>query len=105
MVQEQGAGRPWTIQVVEYISSLRNQSNAPPVGYHWRPSDRSRVDWLHPHIADTALSPASPLSQAHLTTEQISLEDIVALPIADFGVPPRRPDGEAVLRRTRQGVE
>ncbi len=105
IVQDDTARRSWSVRVLGYIILVTDQAGTELLAYHWHPAGGNRVDWPHLHVADPALNPASILAKAHLPTAQISLQDVIRLTITEFGVPPRRPDWEAVLLRTRQGVE
>jgi hypothetical protein len=108
---EEGSG--WRIRTVHYSYGIHDSDRREIVIYHWHPLGAV----THPHvhighgavptsllmqaglgIAANALRPD--LARAHLPTGPVSIEDVLRLAIADFGVRPRRADWETVLRQT-----
>jgi hypothetical protein len=76
------------------------------LAYHLHTQGPSPIVDPHLHVSgiwrtDLATSSRAPeLDDLHLPTGGISLSDVVRLLIVEFGVEPRRPDWESVLRRT-----
>ena len=104
IVREGADQRGWTIQIIEYIYSLRDESDTAFLANHWHPSDGNRVRHAHLHGRAGALSSASPLRRVHVATGMVALGDVLLTAIDEFGVQPRerhQHDWRYVLAETR----
>jgi hypothetical protein len=68
--------------------------------YHFEPA--SGVSEPHLHVNAEASWARKGLRKKHLVTGRVSLEDVVQMLIDDFGVPPRKANWRASLKRSRR---
>lgn len=92
-MQERGA---WRVSTRAYMYELQTESGELVWSYHWHPD--STVTVPHVHIGHTQLAEdAVLLYKAHHPTGRISLESVIRICIAEYGVTPRRDDWEKIL--------
>ncbi len=104
LVETPGERLPWTAEIVAYHYGFDDQDGKEILAYHWHPDGRVTEPHLHlgAGAVDGRLRPD--LAGAHLPTRDITLQDVLRLAIAEFGVGSLRLDWEAVLHRTREAI-
>ena len=80
-----------------YRYRIMNADRREILSYHWHPEGQSPITFHHLHIGNGAMAGREELQTAHLPTGYVSVGDIIAMLIRDFGVAPRRPDWESLL--------
>lgn len=85
--------------VVSYFYALVDRSGVESIAFHWHPAPRFAAP-VRPHVhVSAALRPRQPngerglvpLDKRHLPTGPVSLADVVAMPIEEFGAEPLAP--------------
>jgi hypothetical protein len=72
--------------------------------YHWHPT--SAVRNPHAHIGATQLREDAVLSyRAHYPTGRVSLESVIRVCIAEYGVSPMKPDWDQVIGTRERDFE
>lgn len=98
----------YRVQTVSYEYQALSREEHEILAFHWHPIGLSDVTDPHLHIS-SRLNPIEmgrdqdllPLAEMRLPTGFVTLEDVVRLLIAEFGIRPRRPDWDAILRENR----
>jgi hypothetical protein len=86
-----------------YFFQISEQAHREILAYHWHPDGRSRMTTPHLHVSSRLpliqLSENSTvsLSDMHLPTGVVTIQEIVRLLIVEFQVEPRRSDWDAIL--------
>lgn len=98
---------PFQMRTVQYLYAFSTPQGQEILSFHWTPEaiGANVVTTPHLHIGSviavgqTALRPGD-LHKAHIPTGSVSVEAVVRLAIAEFGVEPLRPNWEEVLQGT-----
>lgn len=96
---------PWKVTTVAYYYTLRESGGSEIISYQWHPNQRSAVTYPHLHLGAGAGDLRSGLTESHLPTGRVALEDFVRLLIEGFGARPLREDWEEVLEKSRAEFE
>ena len=99
---------PFVVRTESYLYRFLTSEEHEFLAFHWHPIGLSDVVDPHLHLS-SRLNPIDmgrnqdplPLAEMHIPTGFVTLEDVVRLLIAEFGIRPRRPDWETVLRENR----
>lgn len=97
--------RSWRIALLAYNYMLLTPNGPEICSYQWDTEGLSSVTYPHLHIGRgatgnvTTFGPSG-LHRIHFPTRHITIEDVLRLAIAEFGVEPRRPDWESILNET-----
>lgn len=92
---------PWKVNTVGYWYSLETSEERELLAYHWHPGATPELTFPHLHIGHAAQVAYAPITEAHLPTGHVVLEDVLRLAIAHFGVKPQRADWRQVLDETQ----
>ena len=87
----------WQIQVSSYFYELLDSDGREVLAYHWHPRGNSPVPTPHLHLEQGAQVGRTEVRDAHLPTEDVSMEAILRVLIEEMGVRPLRPDWESIL--------
>lgn len=91
----------WRAITTGYEYMFVDQLEREILTFHWHPRQRSHVTWPHLHIGCAVLE-RSFISNAHIPTGRVALEQVLRLAIEDFRVEPKRTDWDRVLRLSLQ---
>lgn len=109
VVAENNDRGPWAPRVVKYEYALENPDGGEILAYHWHPNARNAQPWPHLHIGEAILAPPhKDLSNTHVRTGRVALEDLLWYALHDLKIPPTRRhigNWEDVLRRERELFE
>jgi len=97
IVEAADARGPWKAQTVAYWYAIETLDEREVLAYHWHPNSRSATTAPHLHLGPAAQVGFERLSDSHLPTGRIALEDVLRLAIRDLGVRARRNDWEETL--------
>lgn len=118
-VLERSAHRDWKVSTAEYSYTLEDGDRRRIFGYHWHPGDRSRVHYPHLHIYRDAVSRNSleigglsldhnalrpDVNDAHFPTHRMTIEGMLLLLCAQFGVRPLRVSANELESFFRDGL-
>ncbi len=97
--------REWHVTLIAYSYVFRIPESSEICSYQWHPAGRSPVRYPHLHIGRGATGNVTTFGprgrhRIHFPTRHITIEDVLRLAIAEFGVEPRRPDWESILNET-----
>lgn len=95
----------WTARPTAYYYALEDLDGREVLAYHWHPEAQGQIAFPHLHLGAGAAPQGFDLVRVHLPTGQISLEAVLRLAITDFGVHPRRPDWDEILRQSQETTE
>lgn len=95
IVEASGDRGPYKVTITAYMYIVDDHRGREVFSYHWQP-DGPKVKFPHLHVEHPAFK------KAHFPTRRISLEEVLTLLIADFGVQPLKSDWERVLTGTQQ---
>ena len=94
---------PIRVTTTAYYYVVEDSNEYEILSYHWHPESLvSKHPRPHMHLEHGAKVGRVELAGSHIPTGRVALEDFLRLLIAAFKVPARKPDWEAVLRRTKQ---
>lgn len=88
---------PWEVSPFGYLYALKEPEGREILAYHWHPGRRSPIDFPHLHLGAGSGVSRDELQKAHIPTNRVELEDVLALAIREFGVRPRRDDWAEIL--------
>lgn len=103
------APRPmWRVTTKSYEYRILDSREEELLVYHWQPKDIVRgPDYPHLHVSATVSAMTSatarqsfPLDRCHLPTGRVSLESVVRVLVAEFGIAYRHRNWAARLNRT-----
>jgi hypothetical protein len=86
----------WHVEIVGYLYVIGYEGRE-LVAYHWHPRGDSPITKPHMHVGTNIQVGDRWLGKVHLLTGAISLEQVVALAIAELGVEPLRDDWERLI--------
>ncbi|MGH2532469.1 MAG: hypothetical protein ACRDJW_09195 [Thermomicrobiales bacterium] len=106
---------PFRISAAYYSYDIHDRNGREILLYQWRPEGVSFVTFPHLHVKQTnpiSLDPGSrsleprtvSVSDMHLPTNHVLLEDIVELLVREFDIRSRREDWANVLQQNREMV-
>ena len=120
MVEDAEPGGPWRVRTASYHYNIYRADERGTFQefllYHWHPTPQPPTEPLgagrpvttpHVHVKAARVEPGDPahlarhVSDLHLPTGLVALEDIVRFAITELGVRWLRNDWEDVLQRTR----
>jgi hypothetical protein len=114
LVRPTGTGR-WKVQTAAYFYEFDDVQGRELLAFHWHPDTPGAVPYPHLHVGPgvvqvdslvaaglsaqhNALRPE--LQGAHIPTSRIALEQVLALALQHFNVPPLRTNWESVFQST-----
>jgi hypothetical protein len=114
-----GAGR-WKVRTAAYFYGFDDDQGRELLAFHWHPEAPEAVPYPHLHIGPGVVEMGSLVSAglsaqhnalrpeiqgAHIPTSRIALEQVLALALRHFNVPPLRADWELVFQSALQEFE
>lgn len=103
--EAEGERGPWKVRITAYYHALETEDGREIVAYHWHPKQGSAYNLPHLHIETGIGASLGDVHKYHFPTGRVSLEDVLRLAIAEFGVEPERTDWEEVLGQTQAAYE
>ena len=98
----------YSVRAASHEYRLLDRNDREILAFHWHPEGLSNVVDPHLHLSSRLNSiemgrgqEPLPLANMHIPTGFVTLEDVVRLLIAEFGIRPRHNDWDAVLRENR----
>jgi hypothetical protein len=98
----------YDITVASYLYRILDREQREILAFHWHPAGLSNVVDPHLHLSSRLNTiemgrdqEPLPLADMHIPTGFVTLEDVVRLHVAVFGVAPRHADWDAILRENR----
>jgi hypothetical protein len=107
---------PYNVQSQRYAYEILDREGREILVFHWHPHGAGNVSTPHLHISgmrpialpnrpDGTIPAPLDVSNAHLPTGRIVLEDVIGMLIRDIGVAPLEPAWESVLATNRGSIE
>ena len=87
VVRAEGDRGPYKVSTISYIYRI-DDSAGELVSFHYHPDHH--VDFCHMHLRQN-------FDRVHFPTGRVAIEEVIAMLIRDFGIPPRRKNYEALI--------
>ena len=102
VTEASGPTGPWKVRTAAYYYALQDDQKNEILAYHWHPNGATLKAQPHLHLklAQQEIGRAK-LSEIHIPTGRVALEDFLQLLIEAVGVQPIRQDWKQVLGETR----
>jgi hypothetical protein len=95
---------PWKVRTRGYWYHVVSDAKTEVLLFHWHPDGKSTEQGPHLHIGSSQLTREAVISHKdHLPTGRVSLESVIRLVIANYGVVPLRSDWQERLAEVSDG--
>jgi hypothetical protein len=100
IVEAEGDRGPYKVETRGYMYSVENDASQEVIAFHWHPEGSSHVALPHLHLGYGAQIGLTELTEAHVPTGRISMEEFLRFAIETFQLRTRRTDWRSVMNRT-----